>query len=138
MRITTRIAAVAATGLLLVMGMTACDDEDKAPTETGGSSGSSQSADPSESVVPTVDPSDGITEDGKGDGVTTLSGTISKGVEAGCVLLVHDGVTYNLVGGDKSLLAEGAEVEVTGAVAEGLMTTCQQGTPFKVDQVTAK
>lgn len=60
---------------------------------------------------------------------TQLTGFPEAGVEAGCWLL--DG--YLLLGGDETLLASGREVQVTGAVEEGVMTTCQQGIPFRVD-----
>lgn len=58
----------------------------------------------------------------------TLVGVPEAGVEAGCYLL--DG--YLLLGGPRELLESGQEVQVTGAVAKGLATTCQQGTPFEV------
>ncbi|WP_410820295.1 hypothetical protein [Micromonospora sp. 050-3] len=63
-----------------------------------------------------------------GVGATTLSGTLQGGVEPGCVLL--DG--YLLLGGPRDVLTPGARVEVTGRVEPGMMTTCQQGTPFVV------
>lgn len=59
---------------------------------------------------------------------TTLTGTVSVGVEVGCLLI--DG--YLLIGGDRAVLREGARVTVTGRVDEGIMTTCQQGIPFVV------
>jgi hypothetical protein len=43
---------------------------------------------------------------------------------------------YLLVGGDRSLIVEGAHLTVTGRVDPSLMTTCQQGTPLIVDTVT--
>lgn len=61
-------------------------------------------------------------------GATTLTGTVQGGVEPNCVLL--DG--YLLVGGPRDVLTPGARVEVTGRAEPGMMTTCQQGTPFVV------
>ncbi|WP_433652727.1 hypothetical protein ACQP2C_10760 [Micromonospora zamorensis] len=62
-------------------------------------------------------------------GETELTGTITAGVEPNCLLL--DG--YLLVGGPRDVLAPGARVTVNGRVEKGLMTTCQQGTPFVVE-----
>lgn len=58
----------------------------------------------------------------------TLTGTVTAGVEPGCLLL--DG--YLLVGGDPGVIRAGARITVTGRVVADLMTTCQQGTPFVV------
>jgi hypothetical protein len=58
----------------------------------------------------------------------TLTGTVTAGVEHGCLLL--DG--YLLVGGDRAIIRAGARVTVTGRVVPGLITTCQQGTPMVV------
>jgi hypothetical protein len=66
---------------------------------------------------------------GKSSGPMTLTGTITAGVEPNCLLL--DG--YLLLGGPREQLRGGARVTVTGRVQPGLMTTCQQGTPFVVD-----
>ena len=38
-----------------------------------------------------------------------------------------------LIGGPRDLLKPGARVEVTGHAEPGMMTTCQQGTPFVVE-----
>ncbi|SCE79902.1 hypothetical protein GA0070607_1723 [Micromonospora coriariae] len=62
-------------------------------------------------------------------GATELTGTITPGVEPNCVLL--DG--YLLIGGPRDVLTAGAKVTVTGRVEPGMMTTCQQGTPFVVE-----
>ncbi|RLP87339.1 MULTISPECIES: hypothetical protein [unclassified Micromonospora] len=62
-------------------------------------------------------------------GATELTGTITPGVEPNCVLL--DG--YLLIGGPRDVLRAGAKVTVTGRVEPGMMTTCQQGTPFVVE-----
>jgi hypothetical protein len=66
---------------------------------------------------------------GKSSGPTTLTGTVTAGVEPNCVVL--DG--YLLVGGPREHLRGGARVTVTGRVQADLMTTCQQGTPFVVE-----
>ena len=134
----TRIAGLAA-GLVLMVGMAACDNKDDSANDPAGDSesSSSQSASDPDSSSGSSDDSAGD-EEGDGTEALTLSGTISAGTEAGCVLLEQDGTTYNLIGGDKDVLAEGADVEVTGKVSEDAMTTCQEGTPFQVDSATAK
>ncbi len=58
----------------------------------------------------------------------TLTGTVTAGVEHGCLLL--DG--YLLVGGDPTVIHAGAQITVTGRVVPDLVTTCQQGTPLVV------
>lgn len=64
----------------------------------------------------------------------TLSGTVEPGVEAGCHLLRTGGTTYQLIW-DRNELVDGQQVEVVGAVAEDLMTICQQGTPFVIERL---
>jgi hypothetical protein len=65
-------------------------------------------------------------------GELTLTGQVEKGVEAGCLLLKQDGMTYLLVGGDPAVVKEGAQVRVTGRIASNVMSYCMQGTPFQV------
>ncbi|MGW4465692.1 hypothetical protein [Micromonospora sp. NPDC004704] len=64
-------------------------------------------------------------------GALTLTGVITPGVEPNCLLL--DG--HLLLGGPRDQLRSGARVTVTGQVRPGMMTTCQQGTPFMVESV---
>ena len=68
---------------------------------------------------------------------TALRGTVERGVESGCVLLTDDsgGVLANLMGIDPHEWPPGSKVDVTGTFEPDLMTTCQQGTPFRVSQV---
>ena len=71
-----------------------------------------------------------------GAGSKTLSGTIIAGVEPGCLLLDD----HLLLIEDPTLKAAakaGASVTVTGRAEEGMMTTCQQGTPFVVTAIRA-
>jgi hypothetical protein len=69
-------------------------------------------------------------------GSLTVRGEVEEGVEPGCMVLkADDGKTYLLVGGDRPLITGGGRLEVTGQLEPGLMTTCQQGTPFQVAQV---
>ncbi|MFC3895653.1 hypothetical protein ACFOWZ_29610 [Lentzea rhizosphaerae] len=64
--------------------------------------------------------------------VMTVRGTVSTGVEPGCVLLDTGSTQYLLLGADPAIAVAGAQVEVTGKPDPGAMTTCQQGTPFTV------
>ncbi len=63
---------------------------------------------------------------------TTVRGTVSAGVESGCVILTTNGEQYLLLGADPAVAVTGAVVEVSGRADPGAMTTCQQGTPFHV------
>ncbi|MCW2622200.1 MAG: hypothetical protein JWL64_1802 [Frankiales bacterium] len=71
----------------------------------------------------------------KQDGVVSIQGTVSAGVEAGCLVLSNAGGQYALIGAAVTPDVIGQEVIVTGTAAEDLATTCQQGTPFNVTQV---
>ena len=69
-------------------------------------------------------------------GTTTLTGTIAAGVEPNCLLLDD----HLLIIDDPALRSAakaGAAVTVTGRVEQGMMTTCQQGTPFIVTTLRA-
>jgi hypothetical protein len=62
-------------------------------------------------------------------GATELTGTVTAGVEGGCLLL--DG--YLLLNPNPRVVREGARVRVTGYVRTDVVTTCQQGTPFMIE-----
>jgi hypothetical protein len=69
-------------------------------------------------------------------GQLTVTGMVTDGVEANCLLLEADGGTrYLLVGGDRAALRAGARVRVTGRVDRGLLSTCQQGEPLVVASI---
>ncbi|MFI6779774.1 hypothetical protein [Micromonospora sp. NPDC050276] len=128
--------------LVVCVALTACGGQGggggtPTPTPTGAQSVTSQpTPDPTptpSTIAPTVParpktPKPGGPSTPPGVGATTLSGTVQGGVEPNCVLL--DG--YLLIGGPRDVLTPGARVEVTGRVEPGMMTTCQQGTPFVV------
>lgn len=65
---------------------------------------------------------------------TTVTGTVSDGVEAGCLILTADRVnkTYLLLGGDRKVLTPGAHVQVTGELPTDIATYCMQGTELLV------
>jgi hypothetical protein len=67
-----------------------------------------------------------------------LSGVISPGVEAGCIILQSDGKQYLLLFRDPALKSQAkpdATVTVEGVADPTRMTTCQQGTPFIVSSI---
>ncbi|GAA3255710.1 hypothetical protein ACFO1B_46820 [Dactylosporangium siamense] len=66
---------------------------------------------------------------------TSISGEVVEGVEAGCLLLQTPGTLYLLIGGDRAALQVGKRITVVGTPQPGLMSTCQQGTPFQVVSV---
>jgi hypothetical protein len=85
--------------------------------------------------MPAIEASEGLAivlsmgEDaGVAANVRTLTGTVTAGVEHGCLLLGE----FLLIGGNRAVVRAGARVTVTGRVVPDLVTTCQQGTPFVV------
>ncbi|MEW2442020.1 hypothetical protein [Micromonospora marina] len=123
--------------LLAGLALTACAapgdgsaDPSPSPSTTGAAPVTSQ-PDPVPSVTPSrPNPTwKGGPSTPPGVGGTTITGTIRAGVEPNCLLLDD----HLLVGGPRDLLKAGAKVEVTGRPEPGMMTTCQQGTPFVVE-----
>ncbi|MET8549980.1 hypothetical protein ABZ356_05120 [Micromonospora zamorensis] len=131
--------------LAVCVALSACGSQDTgggtpSPTPTGAQPVTSQPTPDPTALPSTVDPTPpagpktpkppkpGGPSTPPGVGATTLTGTVQGGVEPNCVLL--DG--YLLVGGPRDVLTPGARVEVTGRAEPGMMTTCQQGTPFVV------
>jgi hypothetical protein len=92
---------------------------------------------PPPSVVPTSDSAAPSFAPGTPSAsLTSVRGTVSDGVEPGCVLLTAaDKPTYLLLGGDKAALTAGRTVTVWGTPQPGMMSTCMQGTPFQVSRV---
>ncbi|MFY1598179.1 hypothetical protein [Micromonospora sp. WMMD737] len=145
-----RTLRLAVSALAVCVALSACGGQDgtgdtPTPTPTGAQPVTSPpSPDPSSPAVPPtpgdpVDPtgpalppptrpSGGPTKTPPAGG-TTLTGTVTSGVEPNCLLLDN----YLLVGGPRDLLKPGTKVTVTGRVQRDLLTTCQQGTPFLVE-----
>lgn len=89
---------------------------------------------PVTSTEPPVDPTADPTSPPVSDDPTTLTGVVEAGVETGCLLLEG----HLLLGGesdDGELLQVGRNVQVTGHVEKNMMSTCQQGIPFRVETV---
>ncbi|MBB2942039.1 hypothetical protein FB565_001743 [Actinoplanes lutulentus] len=104
-------------------------------TETGAPAPASATPESVTTPTPADEPSVPGKPSGDGD-ITTLTGKIAAGVEPGCLLL--DG--HLLIFSDaaqKGSVKAGDQITVTGKSEPGLMTTCQQGEPFKVSSVAA-
>ena len=133
-----RVTVLAA---LTALALSACAQSDTDGPLTGAPGGSMPSTSAGQpgptgpSAGPTTDPAVPPTAPATrpaqppSPGPQTLTGVVTAGVEPGCVLLD----IYLLVGGPRDLFTSGARVTVTGRVEPGLMSTCQQGTPFLVD-----
>ncbi|KOV82978.1 hypothetical protein ADL03_22760 [Nocardia sp. NRRL S-836] len=93
---------------------------------------SSVSAPPSSPSLPSSTPSGTTTPSRALEPGITVRGTVSGGVESGCLVLDTGTAQYLLLGADPAIAVAGAVVEVSGRAEPGAMTTCQQGTPFQV------
>ena len=88
-----------------------------------------------EETTPYLDPSAGSTDKPGADSAMTITGTVESGVEAGCLILKYEGTVYGIFGNyDKSVVYPGAEVTLSGYTDSGMMSFCQQGTPFVVEE----
>jgi len=134
-------------GTLLLAALTACGSADggtdEEPSATASASTETttgpETTEPEESPVPEettpyLDPSLGDSSKPGSGSQLTISGTVESGVESGCLVLEYDGTLYGIFGSfDSSVVYAGAEVTLHGQVDNGMMTTCQQGTPFVVE-----
>jgi hypothetical protein len=111
--------------LLLAGLLAACAGSD------GDDAGAGQGATTAPTTPPITTGPVPTTEPAPPAGELTVTGTVSEGVEPGCLLLGG----YLLVGGDRDQLRPGARVAVTGRVDRGLLSTCQQGVPLVVASV---
>ncbi|MFI5844438.1 hypothetical protein ACIA8K_32555 [Catenuloplanes sp. NPDC051500] len=120
-----------------VLAASACASPGSSP-ESGAPAapGSSSAAAAPDPGLPLETPPDMTGKPGKPIEVT-VTGQVTAGVEPGCRLLSDGRNSYLLLGGDETVAAVGAQVTVTGTVGEGMMTTCQQGTPLQVTSVKA-
>lgn len=105
----------------------------EAPTTSPEATATEESPVPDE-TTPHLDPSLGDSSKPGSGSQTTISGTVESGVESGCLVLEHNGTVYGIYGSfDSSVVYAGAEVTLHGKVEKDMMTTCQQGTPFVVE-----
>ena len=124
-RLLRRLAGCLLAGLLVA----ACAD-------SGGDGGAGQGgATTVPATAPTTAPG-GRTEPTRTGGPVTVTGTVTEGVEPGCLLLkATGGGQYLLVGGERAELRPGRRLAVTGRVDRGLLSTCQQGEPLVVASI---
>ena len=109
-----------------------CAGNNAAPSAGSAETSAPSSAPSSSSPSPSLEPS----ESGAAE---TVTGTVEAGVEANCTLIRDDAGNHVLYYDDPSLKAQapvGKKVTVTGHSKPGMMTTCQQGTPFIVTSVS--
>jgi hypothetical protein len=69
----------------------------------------------------------------------TVSGTVVEGVEPRCLILQTGSKDYLLMlppSVDRSKVQAGAKLVVRGRLQTGMMSYCQQGTPFQVSAVS--
>jgi hypothetical protein len=122
-----------AVALTLVACLAGCAGNNAAPSAGSSSApSSSSSAAPSSSPSPSLEPSESGTAE-------TVTGTIEAGVEPNCKLIRDDAGNHVLFFDDPTLKAKatvGKKVTVTGHSKPGMMTTCQQGTPFIVTSIS--
>ena len=133
-----------AVALTLLVSFAGCAGNTASPTagsaETSASSSPSSSAEPpaSSAPVPSSSASRPSTEPSAGGASETLTGTVEAGVEPNCKL-IRDAAGNHVLYFDDPLLKTkapvGKKVTVTGHSKSGMMTTCQQGTPFIVTSV---
>lgn len=123
------LAAVAATALL-----SACAD---GPADPGGTASPPVSPPAVPPVTPPVTPHPPMPTPSPPVAQRTITGEVVAGVEMGCVLLrTGDGREHLLVG-DIDALRMDATATVRGHPDPDLMTTCQQGVPFVVNEVVS-
>ncbi|MGC4809311.1 hypothetical protein ACLQ29_02110 [Micromonospora sp. DT228] len=137
-----RTFRLAVSALTICVALSACASEDAGPGNpppmptgtqpvtsppTPAPSGTPSIVDPAPTTRPS-NPKPGGPSTPPGVRATTITGVVQSGVEPNCVLLGD----YLLLGGPRDVLTPGARVEVTGRAEPGMMTTCQQGTPFVV------
>ena len=65
-----------------------------------------------------------------------VTGTVAEGAEADCLVLDTGQERYLLLGGDREQLTPRSRVVVTGVLAPDTVSTCMEGTPLRVDEVS--
>jgi hypothetical protein len=116
-----------ALGGLLLAGLLVAACADPGDGGAGAGQGAATTAPPA--------PPTSVTTPAPPAGEVTVTGTVTPGVEGGCLLLEAQGGPYLLVGGDRAKLQPGARVAVTGRVDRDLLSICQQGVPLVVASV---
>jgi hypothetical protein len=139
-----KISFVLVAGALAATVLAGCSGGSGKPAQPGGSVSASSSPGPSTSV-----PTPTATSSGQpptptptltvGGAEMTVSGTVVEGVEPSCLILQTSGKDYLLLlpaSMDRSKVRPGAKLVVSGRLQPGMMSYCQQGTPFMVSSVS--
>ncbi|WP_176984935.1 hypothetical protein [Asanoa ishikariensis] len=127
---------------VMVVALAGCSANSRESDPIPAPSMSSNAPAPSASTVPAVPPAPSATVNppdpvppatprpsgAKPPKVVNVSGTVTSGVEEGCLLLEG----YLLVNAPTSLVYEGVRVRATLEVRPDLVSTCQQGTPAMI------
>lgn len=120
--------------VLFVAGCARADDGAPAGSSAGSSTASSAASSAAESAsAPSPELSAAAVAE-------TTTGTVVAGVEPNCLLLEGAGEPLLLIFKDEALRSTakvGSRVTVSGNAEPGMMTTCQQGTPFMVTSISA-
>jgi hypothetical protein len=92
-------------------------------------------------VPPSTEPAPEVTTSPTGppapeNEVVRTTGEVVAGVEPGCLLLDNDEIRYLLLGGDRDQLQPGRRVTVFGVADPGTPTTCMEGVPLRVTDVS--
>lgn len=131
-------AGRAAGALLLAAVLAGCGGQGGAGVGSSAGAGASEPA-AGQPAVPTPLPvADELPEplpgpSGRPRGsARTITGTVVAGVEEGCLLLSTQAGDHLLLGGDPAVVRPGARLVVTGRPDPSVLTTCQQGAPFRV------
>ncbi|GIF00233.1 hypothetical protein Ari01nite_76970 [Paractinoplanes rishiriensis] len=123
---------------MLLLALTGCANN---ASDSGAGAPAPTASDLPSASAPALEPSTEPSGGPTAGGAETITGTVTAGVEPNCLLLVQDAKgSHLLVFDDPALKASapvGARVTVTGRSEPGMMSTCQQGTPFIVTSVKA-
>ena len=146
----TRRLAVFASALVAAGLLGACSDgtpsADRSPAVTASvTPEASQSPTGQPSPTPSVAPPPGVGASASSSPPDrpapsqleqTIIGQVEAGAERGCLILRDTTGTYQLLGGDPTVVYAGANVSLTGHVVTGVMSYCMQGKPFQITRAS--
>jgi len=143
------LVPAAAAGAAAVLALSGCGPRSDGQA-SGGAGGTAPSAVPSSASSPSspsatarvptlsVGPPATSKPAGTASGPTLLlDGTAEEGVEAGCVVLSAKGQQYLLIAATERVPLQ-VPIRVRGVVLTGVLSTCQQGTPLRVVEVSRR
>ncbi len=98
--------------------------------------GCGSGAPPGVDVPATTETAPEVTTSQTENEVVRATGEVVAGVEPGCLLLDNGEIRYLLLGGDRDQLRPGRRVAVSGVADPGTPTTCMEGIPLHVTEVS--